>query len=137
MIPLNWEAFRPIRTLLATNVPHVAPTLPLAGVDEVLASTGALQALVVDGDGTALGLIGRSQGRSGRAIDRVDRLAFMVNANVPISVAASMMAETGVPAIGVASDDRRALGVVTWRELVDWIAREGHLASRDGKDLQP
>src|SRR5688500_11417970 len=123
---------------MADNVPHVSIDTPLGRVDEVLASAGALQALVVDGDGTAVGLVGRSHGRSGRAGDRVDRLAFMVNENVPISVAASMMAETGVPAIGVASNDRRALGVVTWRELIAWIAREaGHFASRNGKESRP
>lgn len=124
--PGTWEPYRPIETLLADPVPRIAPDTSLAKLDETLARIGAERALVVDGDGCALGLVTRGHGRTGTAAAAMERISLTLHASVPISIAAAMMADTGHPVLAVVSDGH-ALGIVTWREIMTWLARQaGH-----------
>lgn len=126
----TWEPYRPIETILADRVPRVAPDMPLAKLDETLARIGAERALIVDGDGRALGLVTRGHGRTGSAASAMERISLMLHASVPISIAASMMADTGNPVLAVVADSHHALGIVTWREILVWLAQQaGHRMS--------
>lgn len=124
----TWQPYRPIGSLMDAAIPQVSPGTASAGVGELLARSGVERALVVDPDGTPLGIVSREDLRpNGNAAGVMKPVPIMLHASVPASIAASLMSSAGAPAVVVVSDERRAVGVLSWRELLAWIAREaGH-----------
>ncbi len=110
------------------DVLQVSPGLPAVNVADAMSRRGAERALVVDGDGKPLGIVMRDcMPHTGTAAGAMKPLTITLHASVPISVAASIMATSETGAIAVVSDERRAIGIVSWRELLAWVASEaGH-----------
>lgn len=124
----TWHPHRPIATVMDPCVPRVPPD---AGAEAVLNAMGPYpQALVVDGDGKPLGLVDRVRiADGGTARQMMTTMPVSLHGSVPASVAASLMAASGTDRIAVLADDGRAVGLLTARDLLGWVAREaGHRA---------
>lgn len=124
----EWEPFRRIGTVANRAIPHVSPWLAAPSAAAAIRAVGASEALVVDGDGTPLGVVTAAQldAMPGAPIgETMTTIGAVLHESVPLSVAASLMASLRADRIAVVSDGRRAIGVLTSAELRRWSAASG------------
>lgn len=134
VLPPECRSFRPIGMVANRAVPQISPWLPAADAIEALRSAAAEEGLVVDGDGTPLGVVTVPRleaADAGTDVDRAMRpLAVVLHESVPISIAASLMSSLPTDRIAVVGDGRRTIGLLCRDDLFRWIAAE---AARNGR----
>lgn len=134
VLPPESRAFRPIGIVANRAVPQISPWLPVSAAIAALRSATTGEGLVVDGDGTPLGVVTLlllQAAAPGSDVERVMRpLAVILHESVPISIAAKLMSTLPTDRIAVVGDERRALGLLSLDELLRWVAAE---AVRNGR----
>ena len=130
-----WEPFCRIGTIANRSVLQVSPWLTARAAAAVLREASADKALVVDGDGTPLGVVNCGRLEKSEPMTSTGALltplAAVLHESVPVSVAASLMAASLGNRIAVVSDGRRACGVLNAADLLLWQASQ----TRPGEDV--
>jgi len=124
---LGREARRTAVGSVMRAVPTCAADLPRGGLEELLPGHG--EVVVLDPDGRPVGVVGFADlGRQGVTAGALFHpLALALDRNVPLSVAAAVMAHDCVDRIAIVGEGRRFLGLLTCRDVLGWLAREaGH-----------
>ena len=128
VLPPGCRPFRPIGTVANRAVPQISPWLSAADAIVALRSALADESLVVDGDGTPVGMVTLSKLESASPASDVERsmtpIAVVLHESVPVSIAASLMSSLPTDRIAVVGDGRRAIGVLAGSDLLRWIVAE-------------
>jgi CBS domain-containing protein len=135
--PGSWPAWKPVSSLMR-NVPRVSLSCTRDEIQTLFHTHDATDALVVDGDGKPMGLVRRGslQSRGATAEALLMPVVFTLNEAVPLSLAAALMAAAGVDRVPIVSSTQGAVGLVTSRDLLEWIATQaGHRISRSDESI--
>lgn len=101
-------------------------TLARSTAADALRSRRQSGALVVDGEGRPVGMVGEAEllrAKSGaRVSDVMTRVALAVHETAPIARAAALMAEHGTDRVAVVSGDGMVVGVLSALDVVAWAA---------------
>ena len=125
----GWLAWKPISTIMRTDVPKVSARCTREALEAILATASSGIALVVDDAGKPIGIVrGDALSRAAdTAAAAMEPVAFLLNESVPISLASAILASSGVHQIPIISAAQDAVGVLTAVDILSWVARQaGH-----------
>ena len=125
----GWQAWKPVSTIMRKDVPTVSADCSGAALTAIFAGVSPAIALVVDAGGEPIGIVlGKSLDvNAATAAATMEPVAFTLSEWVPISLAAALMASAGVNEIPIVAAARDAVGVLTARDILAWVARQaGH-----------
>lgn len=127
ILPPECRSFVPIGSVVDREIPQVSRYSTVADALGVLSEKRAAGALVVDGDRTPLGFVSAA-GLAAANASQVEQVmipvGIVLHENVPICIAASLMASMPADRIAIVGDQRRAIGLFGSADLVRWIASE-------------